>query len=131
MASSTSLSRSQRSSTISPFRSRKSSGLLPASSPNGRPTTPSSMASSRPPSKVLISPMTTASCNPSPSTPPLDCFDVLKAKENVTVTVRFRPLRNGGPILAEADKFVVFELVMVLGSLFYFFSLLVFDLEQW
>ncbi|XP_050946489.1 kinesin-like protein KIN-7C, mitochondrial isoform X2 [Cucumis melo] len=52
------------------------------------------MASSRPLSKVLISPMTIASCNPSPSTPPLDWFDVLKAKENVTVTVRFRPLRE-------------------------------------
>ncbi|KAA0055450.1 kinesin-related protein 4 isoform X1 [Cucumis melo var. makuwa] len=92
MASSTSLSRSQRPSTISPFRSRKSPGVSPASRPNGRPTTPSSTVSSRPPSKVSVSPMTTASCNPSPSTPALDRFDVMKAKENVTVTVRFRPL---------------------------------------
>uniref|UniRef100_A0A9I9D4H4 Uncharacterized protein n=1 Tax=Cucumis melo TaxID=3656 RepID=A0A9I9D4H4_CUCME len=112
MASSTSLSRSQRPSTIFPFCSRKSLGLSSASRPNGRPTTPSSTASSRPPSKVSVSPMTTASCNLSPSTPQLDRFDVMKAKENVTVTVRFRLLRNGGPILAEADKFLVFELVM-------------------
>uniref|UniRef100_A0A9I9E7S7 Uncharacterized protein n=1 Tax=Cucumis melo TaxID=3656 RepID=A0A9I9E7S7_CUCME len=74
MASSTSLSRSPKPFTISPFCSRKSPGLSSASRPNGRPTTPSSTTSSRPPSKVSISPMTTASCNPSPSTPPLDRF---------------------------------------------------------
>ncbi|KAG7016479.1 Kinesin-like protein KIN-7E, chloroplastic, partial [Cucurbita argyrosperma subsp. argyrosperma] len=92
MASSTSISRSQRPSNISPFRSRKSPAASPAPRPNGRPTTPSSTASSRPPSKVSVSPMTTASCTPSPPTPALDRPDVIKAKENVTVTVRFRPL---------------------------------------
>ncbi|KAA0061220.1 kinesin-related protein 4 isoform X1 [Cucumis melo var. makuwa] len=96
MASSTSLSRSKRPSTISPFRSRKSPGLSSASRPNGRPTTTSSTTSSRPPSKVSVSPMTTASCNPSPSILSLDRFDVMKAKENVTVAVRFRPLRFQG-----------------------------------
>ncbi|XP_008447702.1 kinesin-like protein KIN-7C, mitochondrial [Cucumis melo] len=109
MASSTSLSRSQRPSTIFPFCSRKSLGLSSASRPNGRPTTPSSTASSRPPSKVSVSPMTTASCNLSPSTPQLDRFDVMKAKENVTVTVRFRllsvrELNKGDEIAWYADR---------------------------
>lgn len=79
-------SRSQRSSTnISPFRSRKSPA--PPSAPpksNGRPTTPST-ASSRPPSRLSVSPV-------GPSTPSLDRPEVSRAKENVTVTVRFRPL---------------------------------------
>ncbi|CAK9313587.1 unnamed protein product [Citrullus colocynthis] len=92
MASSTSISRSQRPSNNSPFRSRKSPTVSPAPRPNGRPTTPSSTASSRPPSKVSVSPVTTASCTPSPPIPALDRLDIMKAKENVTVTVRFRPL---------------------------------------
>lgn len=92
MASSTSISRSQRPSNISPFRSRKSPSVSPAPRPNGRPTTPSSTASSRPPSKVSVSPVRTASCTPSPPIPALDRLDIMKAKENVTVTVRFRPL---------------------------------------
>ncbi|XP_034675412.1 kinesin-like protein KIN-7E, chloroplastic isoform X2 [Vitis riparia] len=79
-------SRSQRSSTnISPFRSRKSPA--PPSAPpksNGRPTTPST-ASSRPPSRLSVSPV-------GPSQPSLDRPEVSRAKENVTVTVRFRPL---------------------------------------
>ncbi|KAI3915607.1 hypothetical protein MKX01_015432 [Papaver californicum] len=76
-------SRSQRSSTtISPFRSRKPP--VPVDTPpssksaGGRPTTPSTSSSSRsqlPPHKL----------SPSPS-------DISKSKENVTVTVRFRPL---------------------------------------
>ncbi|XP_038884121.1 kinesin-like protein KIN-7C, mitochondrial isoform X2 [Benincasa hispida] len=92
MSSSTSISRSQRPSNTSPFRLRKSPAVSPAPRPNGRPTTPSSTASSRPPSKVSVSPVTSASYTPSPPTPGPDRLDVMKAKENVTVTVRFRPL---------------------------------------
>ncbi|PON73206.1 Kinesin-like protein [Parasponia andersonii] len=93
--SSATTSRSQRSSsttsTISPFRSRKSPSPAPSSKNAGRPTTPSSTTSSRPPSRLSASPTTSAS----PSTPPIqpiDRPDASKAKENVTVTVRFRPL---------------------------------------
>ncbi|KAI3980332.1 hypothetical protein MKX01_003871 [Papaver californicum] len=75
-------SRSQRSTTtISPFRSRKPPVPVatPPSSKSGgaRPTTPStsSSRSQLPPHKL----------SPSPS-------DISKSKENVTVTVRFRPL---------------------------------------
>ncbi|XP_054788466.1 kinesin-like protein KIN-7C, mitochondrial [Prosopis cineraria] len=80
-------SRSQRaSSTVSPFRSRKSpSAPPPVAKSLGRPTTPSSITSSRPSRKLAISP-----ASPSPST--LDRPEVSKAKENVTVTVRLRPL---------------------------------------
>ncbi|KAA8538436.1 hypothetical protein F0562_028018 [Nyssa sinensis] len=83
-----STSRSLRSS-ISPFRSRKSPAPPPASAKGGgaRPTTPSTK-SSKPPSKPPISPVTPASS----STPTFDRPDVGKTKENVTVTVRFRPL---------------------------------------
>ncbi|XP_057974941.1 kinesin-like protein KIN-7C, mitochondrial [Malania oleifera] len=78
-------SRSQRSSTgVSPFRSRKP----PASKNGGRPATPSSSSTSRAPSKLSVSPTTSAS----PSTPAVDRPDYSTAKENVTVTVRFRPL---------------------------------------
>ncbi|ERN18169.1 hypothetical protein AMTR_s00054p00159220 [Amborella trichopoda] len=74
-------SRSQRSSSsISPFRLRNkqpSSVKRPA-------TPPSSTSSTRPPppSKSSVS----------PSTPSYDKLEVGKSKENVTVTVRFRPL---------------------------------------
>ncbi|XP_061341956.1 kinesin-like protein KIN-7C, mitochondrial [Gastrolobium bilobum] len=72
---------SQRaSSTVSPLRSRKS----PAAStkPGGRPTTPSSSStSSRPSPKLSVSPVAATSAS-----------DVSKAKENVSVTIRFRPL---------------------------------------
>ncbi|KAF7816839.1 kinesin-like protein KIN-7C, mitochondrial isoform X1 [Senna tora] len=78
-------SRSQRAtSTVSPFRSRKSPAApLPLAKSAGRPTTPSSTTSSRPSPKFSVSPVT-----PTSSTAP----EVGKAKENVTVTVRFRPL---------------------------------------
>ncbi|KAL6208303.1 hypothetical protein ACLB2K_019254 [Fragaria x ananassa] len=73
-------SRSHQRSSISPFRSRKSPA--PPSKPPVRPATPSS----RPPSKA---PASLASASGlSPPAPP----DVSKAKENVSVTVRFRPL---------------------------------------
>ncbi|KAE9595901.1 putative plus-end-directed kinesin ATPase [Lupinus albus] len=62
------------SSTVSPFRSRKSPTLP---KPTARPTTPSS----RPSPKFSVSPVVS-------STSP----DVTKSKENVSVTVRFRPL---------------------------------------
>ncbi|KAK9270558.1 hypothetical protein L1049_026139 [Liquidambar formosana] len=84
-------SRSQRSSTgISPFRSRKSPAAAPPASAKAgvRPTTPSQSSSSRPPSRLSNSPATSTS----PSTPSLDRPEFSKAKENVTVTVRFRPL---------------------------------------
>ncbi|XP_010268983.1 PREDICTED: kinesin-like protein KIN-7C, mitochondrial [Nelumbo nucifera] len=82
-------SRSQRSSSsVSPFRSRKSPAVPPAvpsvAKSGGRPTTPSS---SRPPPKLSVSPATSIN-----STTTLDRSDFTKAKENVTVTVRFRPL---------------------------------------
>ncbi|XP_062101700.1 kinesin-like protein KIN-7C, mitochondrial isoform X2 [Humulus lupulus] len=94
-------SRSQRpsssSSTTSTFRfSRKSPA--PASKPAGRPTTPSattSSSSSKPPppppqSRLSVSPTTSAS--PTAPIQAIDRPEVSKAKENVTVTVRFRPL---------------------------------------
>ncbi|XP_050365006.1 kinesin-like protein KIN-7C, mitochondrial [Argentina anserina] len=84
MFSGGSASRSHQRSSISPFRSRKSPA--PPSKPPVRPATPSSTSSSssRPPSK----PSAPSPASASSLTPP----DVSKAKENVTVTVRFRPL---------------------------------------
>ncbi|XP_042514997.1 kinesin-like protein KIN-7E, chloroplastic [Macadamia integrifolia] len=84
-------SRTQRSrSSISPHRSRKSPA---ASSPAPlvsktvtRPKTPS--VSRTPSSKLMVSPANSIS----PSTQSLEPPDLSKAKENVTVTVRFRPL---------------------------------------
>ncbi|KAE8100703.1 hypothetical protein FH972_018571 [Carpinus fangiana] len=92
--SASSSTRSQRStSSISPFRSRKPPApQLKATKPAGRPVTPSSTTSSRRPSKLSVSPTTSQSPSPSPPTLTLDRPDVNKAKENVTVTVRFRPL---------------------------------------
>ncbi|XP_024020733.1 kinesin-like protein KIN-7C, mitochondrial [Morus notabilis] len=87
-------SRSHRSSSaISPFRSRKSPAPSPSTSSKSagiRPSTPSSTTSSRPPSRLSASPATSAS--PSSPIQAVDRQDVAKAKENVTVTVRFRPL---------------------------------------
>ncbi|CDP10937.1 unnamed protein product [Coffea canephora] len=73
-----SASKSLRSS-ISPFRSRKSS-LAPTTK---RPPTPSSASSSSP---------TQSTTTPAPSSFNRSPPDSNKAKENVTVTVRFRPL---------------------------------------
>ncbi|CAN6720922.1 unnamed protein product [Malus baccata var. baccata] len=87
----TSSSRSQRSS-ISPFRSRKSSGPTKPPTASPRPATPSSSTTSsrHPTSKPSLSP---ASSSASPNPPSLlSPPDVSKSKENVTVTVRFRPL---------------------------------------
>ncbi|KAG5601212.1 hypothetical protein H5410_032582 [Solanum commersonii] len=77
-------SRSLRSS-ISPFRSRKPSSS--SSSSSKRPTTPSSIISSKVPTPLAKSSL-------SPSIPSSDCpsDSYGKTKENVTVTVRFRPL---------------------------------------
>ncbi|GLT71521.1 hypothetical protein SLA2020_435330 [Shorea laevis] len=88
--------RSNRSS-ISPFRSRKSPAAQPPpTKTTARPVTPSSTASSRHPSRLSVSPATSSSTIPSPvptpPTPPLDRAETSKPKENVTVTVRFRPL---------------------------------------
>ncbi|OMO78503.1 hypothetical protein COLO4_24737 [Corchorus olitorius] len=90
-------SRSNRSS-ISPFRSRKSSVPSPSTKSTGRPVTPSSTASSRPPSR-LSPPAASSSQSPGPSPPfvVLERPETAKPKENVTVTVRFRPLRVFGP----------------------------------
>ncbi|CAL8997106.1 unnamed protein product [Prunus brigantina] len=84
----TSSSRSQRSS-ISPFRSRKPAGSTKPPTASSRPATPSSSTtSSRPtPSKPSLSPPS-SSASPNPPSP----SNVSKSKENVTVTVRFRPL---------------------------------------
>ncbi|WCJ44381.1 Kinesin-like protein KIN-7E chloroplastic [Euphorbia peplus] len=81
---------SRRSSAISPFRSRKSPVQPPPPpKPAGRPVTPSSTASSRPSSRLSSSPATT-SLNATVHS--VDLPESSKAKENVTVTVRFRPL---------------------------------------
>ncbi|XWS25109.1 hypothetical protein CRYUN_Cryun27aG0042700 [Craigia yunnanensis] len=86
-------SRSHRSS-ISPFRSRKSPVPSPSSKTTGRPVTPSTTTSSLPPSRLSSSPATSSSPNPGPSPPilVLERPETSKPKENVTVTVRFRPL---------------------------------------
>ncbi|CAA7396776.1 unnamed protein product [Spirodela intermedia] len=108
--SSSSLKSSQRAS-ISPFRSRKPVSLAVAASsgskPAARPTTPSSVSSSsaRPTTPSFLSgrPTTPLSVSrpthpvrPSPVSPvvpsPSERLEPPKAKENVTVTVRFRPL---------------------------------------
>ncbi|KAH9757073.1 kinesin-like protein KIN-7E [Citrus sinensis] len=82
-----------RRSSISPFRSRKSPAQPPPpAKPTGRPATPSSTTSSRPPSRLSASPATSVSHSPSPTTLPLDRPETSKSKENVMVTVRFRPL---------------------------------------
>ncbi|KOM48535.1 hypothetical protein LR48_Vigan07g223900 [Vigna angularis] len=80
MSSSSGYVRSSQRASISPLRSRKSP-VGPAK-PAGRPTTPSSSStSSRPSTKASISSVAAAAV-----------LDVNKAKENVSVTVRFRPL---------------------------------------
>ncbi|RWW12170.1 hypothetical protein GW17_00024184 [Ensete ventricosum] len=92
-------SRSLRSS-ISPFRSRRSPAPPTAHKPGARPTTPSSSTSSRPttPSSVAsVARPAQHSSKLTPVSPPLpsqllDRPDFAKSKENVTVTVRFRPL---------------------------------------
>ncbi|KAK6246240.1 hypothetical protein SCA6_009330 [Theobroma cacao] len=86
-------SRSHRSS-ISPFRSRKSPVPSPSTKTAGRPVTPSPTTSSRPPSRLSSSPATSSSPSPGPSPPivVLELPETTKSKENVTVTVRFRPL---------------------------------------
>ncbi|KAL2317821.1 hypothetical protein Fmac_031697 [Flemingia macrophylla] len=70
--------RSSHRPSVSPLRSRKSPAA--ATKPAARPTTPSSTAS-RPSSKASVSTVASTAAS-----------DVSKAKENVTVTVRFRPL---------------------------------------
>ncbi|CAD5195969.1 unnamed protein product, partial [Musa acuminata subsp. malaccensis] len=96
---STMASRSLRSS-ISPFRSRRSPAPPTAHKPGARPTTPSSSTSSRPTTPSSVSSVARPaqhSSKLSPVSPPLpsqllDRPDFAKSKENVTVTVRFRPL---------------------------------------
>ncbi|XP_019248653.1 PREDICTED: kinesin-like protein KIN-7E, chloroplastic [Nicotiana attenuata] len=80
------MSSSRLRSSISPFRSRKSSSS--SSSSSKRPTTPSSTTSAKAPT------LPPAKSSFSPSTPSSDCppGSSGKTKENVTVTVRFRPL---------------------------------------
>ncbi|CAJ1971901.1 unnamed protein product [Sphenostylis stenocarpa] len=80
MSSAAGYARSSQRASVSPLRSRKS----PAGpvKPAGRTTTPSaSSTSSRQSTKASVSPVSTTTV-----------ADVSKAKENVTVTVRFRPL---------------------------------------
>ncbi|XP_068647042.1 kinesin-like protein KIN-7E, chloroplastic [Aristolochia californica] len=77
-------SRPQRSSSsISPFRQRKPPPL--AGKGGGRPTTPT--GGGRPPTPFVSQPSTSR-----PATPISDRPDLTMPKENVTVTVRFRPL---------------------------------------
>ncbi|KAK1555535.1 hypothetical protein Q3G72_027817 [Acer saccharum] len=78
-----------RKSSISPFRSRKSPPV-PQSKPAGRSLTPAT-TSSRLLSRLSASPAASASPSPTPSpSPPTQPLD--GPKENVVVTVRFRPL---------------------------------------
>ncbi|KAK2659463.1 hypothetical protein Ddye_005996 [Dipteronia dyeriana] len=78
-----------RKSSISPFRSRKSPPV-PQSKPAGRSLTPAT-TSSRLLSRLSASPAASASPSPTPSpSPPTQPLD--RPKENVVVTVRFRPL---------------------------------------
>ncbi|KAF9608983.1 hypothetical protein IFM89_012322 [Coptis chinensis] len=86
---SSSKSSQQRSSTISPFRSKKPSLSLssPTTSTLLKTTTPSSSSSSKSPSSrplLKLSPINSSST--------FENLDFNKVKENVTVTVRFRPL---------------------------------------
>ncbi|ESQ34622.1 hypothetical protein EUTSA_v10006746mg [Eutrema salsugineum] len=104
-----SAARSQRSSMISPSRPRRS----PASIPTKRPETPSSQFSPSP--AASSSPLLRSS--PSPSTSSADrtfaaasgtAVTSSKLKENITVTIRFRPLsprevNNGDEIAWYAD----------------------------
>ncbi|XP_010498629.1 PREDICTED: kinesin-like protein KIN-7C, mitochondrial isoform X2 [Camelina sativa] len=105
-----SASRSQRSSTISPARTRRS----PATIPTKRPETPSSSHFSASPA-ASSSPLLRSS--PSPSTSSAAAATASsgstagassKLKENITVTIRFRPLsqrevNNGDEIAWYAD----------------------------
>lgn len=81
-------------STTPPSSSSAARQTMPSSS--GRPTTPSSSATSvvaaRGPTSSKISPVSGATSSPSYPVP--DRPEVSKAKENVTVTVRFRPLSS-------------------------------------
>ncbi|CAK9185533.1 unnamed protein product, partial [Ilex paraguariensis] len=79
-------SRSLRSS-ISPFRSRS---LTPGPPPPAK--RPSKTSSKPPTSKLPSKPSISPPISTTPSTPSFDRPDSSKAKENVTVTVRFRPL---------------------------------------
>ncbi|VVA92096.1 unnamed protein product [Arabis nemorensis] len=98
--------RSQRSSTISPSRPRRSPAIIPTK----RPETPSSQFSASP--ATSSSPLPRSS--PSPSTSSVDrtfaaaSVASSKLKENITVTIRFRPLsqrevNNGDEIAWYAD----------------------------
>ncbi|CAI0393167.1 unnamed protein product [Linum tenue] len=91
MSSSSSTSRSLRSS-ISPFRSRKPPAQRPPSPappPKHGAVSSSSSSSSRPPSRLSTS---TAGPSSAPAGQTPDRLDANKSRENVTVTVRFRPL---------------------------------------
>ncbi|CAI0459477.1 unnamed protein product [Linum tenue] len=123
MSSSSSSSRSLRSS-ISPFRSRKSpaqrfSSPAPGLKHGGRPSTPQSVtsSSSRPPSRLSSS---TAGPSSSPAGQTPDRLDANKSRENVAVTVRFRPLSAsllGSLIesLVQRQQLVMY-MMLVLGS---------------
>ncbi|KAG7597862.1 Kinesin motor domain [Arabidopsis suecica] len=100
-----SATRSQKSSTISPARPRRS----PASIPMKRPETPSSSHFSASPA-TSSSPLLRSSPSPSTSSAAASGTAVAstKLKENITVTIRFRPLsprevNNGDEIAWYAD----------------------------
>ncbi|XP_023644849.1 kinesin-like protein KIN-7C, mitochondrial isoform X1 [Capsella rubella] len=100
-----SAARSQRSSTISPARTRRS----PATIPTRRPETPSSSHFSASPA-ASSSPLLRSSPSPSTSSAAASGTAVAssKLKENITVTIRFRPLsprevNNGDEIAWYAD----------------------------
>ncbi|KAK3013093.1 hypothetical protein RJ639_008154 [Escallonia herrerae] len=86
-------SRSSVRSAISPFRSRKSTPPPSASAPKPRTATPSSASASSLSSKPhRFKPPVSPSLGSAGSAPGFDRPDSGQTKENVTVTVRFRPL---------------------------------------
>ncbi|XP_010521267.1 PREDICTED: kinesin-like protein KIN-7C, mitochondrial [Tarenaya hassleriana] len=99
--------KSQRSSTISPLRSRRS----PADAPPRRPATPSSQFSASPTTSSTPVPCSAASPSNSFSDRSFAASPAAvtaKPKENITVTVRFRPLsprelNNGDALTWYAD----------------------------
>ncbi|KAK3002117.1 hypothetical protein RJ639_021305 [Escallonia herrerae] len=102
-------SRSSLRSSISPFRSRKSTPPPSASAAKPRPATPSSASASASSSSSKphrFKPPVSPSSASAGSAPGFDLPDSGQTKENVTVTVRFRPL--SGREIGKGDEIAWF-----------------------
>ncbi|KAK2995681.1 hypothetical protein RJ640_006141, partial [Escallonia rubra] len=100
-------SRSSLRTSISPFRSRKSTPPPSASATKPRPATPSSASASSSSSKPhRFKPPVSPSSASAGSAPGFDRPDSGQTKENVTVTVRFRPL--SGREIGKGDEIAWF-----------------------